>query len=446
VVTPEQFLPVSGTTTFDQSVAAGVANLDNCIRGSSCTTNPANAAISPNYVVYGYSQSTTIAMIEKQNLAATDPNAPVSFIMVADANRPNGGILARSPFGDLTIPLLGVTFNGPAATDTNFTTLDVARQYDIIADGPAYPLNLPALVNGILGYVYLHGDYIDVGTPILQDKYGDTTYYMIGTQTLPLLMPLGQLGIPHPILAVLDAPLRVFIEQLGYARTVSPGKPTAYGLIPFVNPINLAVSLLVSIPTGLDDGAQEAFGVRPFGTTPAGPYGVGGPPVTLPQQTTPGAPTPASIGATASTAATTPDTTAAAPDPTVTTATTPDPTASALATNDPAPLSSSLQASTTQSGQQGQTAESTITPDVSETTPDTQPKTKPARPEIRNPITNVMDSVRGTLTPLTKPSSTIGKGDGTAKGGSAAEGTRVAGGGPPSAGAPGSSGATGGGS
>ena len=43
VYTPEQFWPLQGlkSMTFDDSVAAGVANLDNCLRATACTvTDP----------------------------------------------------------------------------------------------------------------------------------------------------------------------------------------------------------------------------------------------------------------------------------------------------------------------------------------------------------------------------------------------------------------------
>ena len=42
------------------------------------------------------------------------------------------------------------------------------------------------------------------------------------------------------------------------------------------------INFIIAIPTGLDDGAQEAANIRPFGTAPIdqrSPYGVGGPPV-----------------------------------------------------------------------------------------------------------------------------------------------------------------------
>jgi PE-PPE domain len=282
VVTPEQFFPTSGDTPFDQSVAEGVTALDTAIA----------AYPGEQIVVYGYSQSATVSGIEKQILATAEPTAPVSFILIENLNRPNGGILER--YQGLTIPALGLTFNGATPTNTNFTTVDVTHQYDGLSDSPNYPIDALADVNAFLGAVYVHpiipGSY-DPGTPVLQDKYGDTTYYVVATNRLPLLLPAAQLGVPDPILAVADAPLRVLVEA-GYSRTISPGAPTPASLMPAANPITVTANVLTAIPTGLDDGLQEVGLGRPFGTTPAGPYGVGGPPVTMNPLTAPG-PTPA---------------------------------------------------------------------------------------------------------------------------------------------------------
>ena len=84
VSTPEQFMPVSGTMPFDQSVGQGVTNLDQAINAQ-----PAGESI----VVFGYSQSARIASIEKGNLAAAGSTLPVSFVLIGNPNRPNGGIL-----------------------------------------------------------------------------------------------------------------------------------------------------------------------------------------------------------------------------------------------------------------------------------------------------------------------------------------------------------------
>ena len=113
-----------------------------------------------------------------------------------------------------------------------------------------------------------------------QGQVGDTTYYMIPTAILPLLMPVAQLPlVGYPLADALDPALRVLVEA-GYNRSISPGRPTPWNPLYFPNPIELAVNVVVAIPTGLDNGLQDIVGVRPFGTQRPGPYGVGGPEVT----------------------------------------------------------------------------------------------------------------------------------------------------------------------
>ena len=272
VSTPEQFMPVSGTMPFDQSVGQGVTSLGRAIDGQQ---------EGESIVVFGYSQSARIASIEKGNLAAAGSTLPLSFVLIGNPNRPNGGILQR--FEGLEIPILGVTFDGATPTNTDFKTVDVTRQYDGWSDFPNNPLNPFATANAIAGIQYLHGDYqsVGLGNALYQGSYGDTDYYMIPSRRLPLLIPLEQAGVPSPIVTVLDAPARVLVEA-GYDRTISPGQPTTASIMYFPDPVKTGVNFVVAIPTGLDDGAQEVANVRPFGTPPIdqrSPYGVGGPPV-----------------------------------------------------------------------------------------------------------------------------------------------------------------------
>lgn len=287
VSTPEQFTPVAGTMPFDQSVGQGVTNL-----GQAINAQPVGESI----VVFGYSQSARIASIQKANLAAAGSTLPVAFVLIGNPNRPNGGILER--FEGVSIPILGVTFDGATPTNTDFDTVDITRQYDGWSDFPTNPLNPFATANAIAGIHYLHGDYqsVGLGNALYQGSYGDTEYYMIPSQRLPLLMPLAEAGVPDPALAVLDAPARVLVEA-GYNRTISPGQPTKASVLYFPDPVKTGVNFIVAIPTGLDDGAQEVANVRPFGTPPVdqrSPYGVGGPPVNAGSFDSTGAPiTPA---------------------------------------------------------------------------------------------------------------------------------------------------------
>ncbi len=311
VYTPEQFWPATGLIqlTFDKSVAKGLTNLDNCLGGQACmvTAPPYSSTgkrtlTDASFTVVSYSQSGTIAAEAKENLisgsagtsaggpsttgpsASTQVGPAVSFVFVANPNRPNGGILPR--FEGLHIPVLGVSFTAATPTDSSssapLTTVDVARQYDAIADFPTNPLDLLASVNALFGYFIIHVAPFGGGTPELQGQYQDSTYYLIPTPTLPLLMPMARLPVVGPLLAaVLDPPLRVLVEA-GYDRTLNPGVPTRVNPRYRPPPATTARNFLRAIPAGLDNGIAYLTGNpanRPFRTTPPPTYGVGGPPV-----------------------------------------------------------------------------------------------------------------------------------------------------------------------
>ncbi len=294
VTYPAAFFPVFGSQTFDSSVDDGRGNLNGCVRGTGCTYNhdvvdPESPEVppGPDFVAFGYSQSAVVASLVKKDLIANPPDDTyVSFFLLANPMRPNGGILARGPEG-LTIPIIGITFYG--ATPTNscetgecYETVDVAAQYDGLGgDAPVSLTNLPAVVNAALGYYYLHGALQDgnFDEAQYQGSHGDTDYYIVPAQRLPILMPFSSF-VPSPILTLLEAPLKAAIEG-GYARDVSPGVATKVGLLPFTNPVKAIVNIIKAIPVGIDDAIAEASGDptnRPLGTDPVtSPFGVGGP-------------------------------------------------------------------------------------------------------------------------------------------------------------------------
>ncbi|MGO4446482.1 PE-PPE domain-containing protein [Mycobacterium sp. 2YAF39] len=303
VTYPAQFFPVSGFQTFDSSVGAGRGNLNGCVRGTACSFNdevddPANPnpAIppGPDFTVFGYSQSAVVASLVKEDLIANRPadGTDVSFFLLANPMRPNGGVLARGPEG-LTIPIIGITFYG--ATPTNscdggaecYETVDVAAQYDGLGgDAPASLTNPLAIANAVLGYYYLHGDLQNASfdDAQYQGSHGDTDYYIVPARRLPLLMPFESF-VPSPILTLLEAPLKAAIEA-GYARDVNPGVATKVGLLPFRNPVQAIVNIIKAIPVGIDDAIAESSGDvdnRPLGTDEVtSPFGVGGPELPAP--------------------------------------------------------------------------------------------------------------------------------------------------------------------
>ncbi len=292
VYTPEDFFPL-GRLTFDKSVAEGLVNLGRCMAAApECEFNAepgVDAAVGTDapqpddaMAVFGYSQSAVIASLLKRDLIAQYvPGAPpVSFVLNANPMRPNGGILERLSDWP-TIPILGISFPGASPTDSPdgiYQTVDIVRQYDGLGgDFPVRPLNLLATLNALVGYALLHGETVNV--PLSEARYqgreGDTRYYLIETDIVPLLQPF-KLFVPAPILKALDAPLRVLIED-AYDRDVGPGVPTPASWRPIKDLVGTAAKLVASWPVAVDN-LTEGFGFgRVLGTSAPGAFGVGTP-------------------------------------------------------------------------------------------------------------------------------------------------------------------------
>jgi PE-PPE domain len=203
---------------------------------------------------------------------------------LANPNKPDGGILQRYKFVG-KIPFLGITFDratptdGPQNPDGNYVapTKDITFLYDGVCDHPVPVLNPLALLNALAGYVYLHDQSPTADANLIyQGSAGDTDYYIIDDDIVPILLPLESIGVPHFVLSALDEPLRVLIET-AYRRDLGPGVPVHASLLPHANPITVTRNLIKSIPVGIDDATEELGLGRRLGTTPSGPYGVGGP-------------------------------------------------------------------------------------------------------------------------------------------------------------------------
>lgn len=286
---PEDFFPI-GRLTFDKSVAAGQANLGRCIAAApDCVFNRDVGSVGParddSLLVFGYSQSAVIASLAKRDLIeAYRPGDPaLSFMLVANPMRPNGGILMRFA-GWPTIPILGVSFGGASPTDSAdlgdgryaYPTVDIVRQYDALGgDFPLRPLNLLATLNALMGYGLQHGETVDVpfGDAAYQGREGDTSYYMITADIVPLLEPLKPF-VPAPVLRAIDAPLRVLIEN-AYDRDIGPGTPTRARWWPVHHVARLARDLLRSVPVAVDNLVEGFGGRRILGTDAPGAFGVG---------------------------------------------------------------------------------------------------------------------------------------------------------------------------
>jgi hypothetical protein len=209
--------------------------------------------------VVAYSEGAVAASHEVSQYPS---NGNVAFVLIADAERPNGGILARLPAGTY-IPLLGIT-GGGATSSTGAPVVMVTQQYDGIADAPAYPLNVVADANAVLGFVYLHPNYESVnpttgdGAGTIVTTSGNMTDILVLAPVgqLPLEMPLAQVGVPQPILVALDPALRSIIET-GYDRTSDPSQQVMFALLP---PVSAIPGDAASVVVGFVTTAQELPG------------------------------------------------------------------------------------------------------------------------------------------------------------------------------------------
>ncbi|MGO9225985.1 PE family protein [Mycobacterium sp.] len=269
--TPKQFWPITpllGNLTFAQSVAQGVTALNNALLGPGGVITHGNSA-----VVFGYSQSATVATNEINALlalpAGSQPGAnQLSFMLVGDPNNPVGGLLERFP--GFYIPFLDVPFNG-ATPQSPWHTSIYTIQYDGIADAPQYPFNVVSDLNAFMGYFFVHGTYPDLtATQIanavpLPTNGGNTSYYMIMTQNLPLLQPIRDIPYAGPPIADIFQPdLRVIVD-LGYGD-YGPGLnyanvPTPATLFAIPNPFTVIPDLALGAVQG-PYGAVVEIGVE----------------------------------------------------------------------------------------------------------------------------------------------------------------------------------------
>lgn len=303
--TPEELWPLTGlnSLTLNASIRTGYELLDERVH--------AQIAEHPRtpLVIFGKSQSAIIASVEKRNLAAEYADRkeipPVSFNLLGNPLRPNGGLISRFPI--LGLVLTPWTDMSSTPTDTQFTTYDTALQYDLFADFPRYPLNLLAVVNALFGG--LNHNYfdesvdgflkpftveisLDPNSPDYQpdtvvQQRGDTTYYLIPSENLPMFYPLRWVGL-GPVVDVVEPLVRVFVD-LGYDRTTPYGEVARARLLPELD--NLTVENARTFVSDVDDALQqggEAFVdlFRPPHSTHEGPNIAASTPVTPPTTVT----------------------------------------------------------------------------------------------------------------------------------------------------------------
>lgn len=170
-------------------------------------------------IVYAFSGGARIASVWLQD-HAKDKDAPapedLSFVLLGNGGRKYGGVNGWF-WGDLL----------RTPTDTQYDIVDVAGEYDPIADFPTNPFNLLAVANGVAAFVYVHlrYDQVDLDDPDnIVWKEGKTTYVYVPTEHLPLLQGFYDMGLGS-LVADIEPKLREIVDR-AYDRTWLEGKPT----------------------------------------------------------------------------------------------------------------------------------------------------------------------------------------------------------------------------
>jgi hypothetical protein len=268
LITPEELYPLTGvkSLTLNASVSEGVTILDQQLYTQIHTNGQ-------TVTVFGISQSAIISSLEMENLAngtsmfgATPPNTmQLNFVLTGNEMNPNGGLLSRFP--NLTLPALGLTFYGSTPADTPYHVANYTLEYDGFSDFPKYPINFVSDLNALAGIIFVHPTYLDLSSAQVNASIplttspgytGNTSYYIIPTQNLPLLDPIRAIpGIGTPLADLIQPDLKVIVN-LGYGSDPTTGYstsyanlPTPFGLFPNIPPGTMASALAAGTQQGV---------------------------------------------------------------------------------------------------------------------------------------------------------------------------------------------------
>ena len=261
-------LPYGESLDQDQSIM--VSDIESQIAGGGVSAeNPV--------VVFGYSQSSEASSLLMQQLEADGvPSDDVHFVMVGDPDNPDGGFMN--------------TFDFPAGNTSAFTTLDIpfenatpsdlyptdiyTLEYDGFADFPHYTSSLLSDLNATLGLFLEHFTYLDLSPDQINDAIllpgsealtgqGLTDYYMIPSDTLPILEPLLLIpGIGQPLYDLLEPDTQILVN-LGYGSITEgwnqgpASEPTTFGISPDINPTQLDDALSSGWQQGVTDALHD---------------------------------------------------------------------------------------------------------------------------------------------------------------------------------------------
>ena len=281
---------------WNVSVADGLNNFNSALTTLLSTTDE-------EIVLFGYSQGGAIVSDQLRLINGIDPalKERLSVVLIGNIDNPLGGPWTQLGFLG-TIPILDVTTGMPTIVDTGIPTTSVHFEYDGVGDFPLYWGNLPAFLNGLAGFWYVHGQmlwpngYNETGLPngytpqeladqmnpdlhpenFRYDSYGNP-FITVPTRTLPIMQPLIDLGqalglswLVQPFIDLVSPALRVIIDT-AYDRELDPGVPRYLSLLPFNPKLNLfevAQEFVAAVGEGIQAFLGD-LGIRAPAATPA---------------------------------------------------------------------------------------------------------------------------------------------------------------------------------
>lgn len=251
LTTPELFV------NREWSETQGAADLIEAIQRA--IADGSVSAHNPLYA-FGYSQSSALSGLGMQQLASAGvPADDLHFVLVGDPSTPDGGIY--SEFG-LTNIAPGIDDLTPA----NLYPTDIyTLEYDPVADWPRYSLDVYSDLNAFEGLLFEHEAYLgltpqQISGAIPLETTGDSlaSYYMIPSETLPILDPLLLTPIIGQPLYDLLEPDTSILVNLGYGSITEGWNQGPADLITTVN-WGLPDMDWNQVFAALDTGAQQGW-------------------------------------------------------------------------------------------------------------------------------------------------------------------------------------------
>jgi hypothetical protein len=205
-----------------ESVPVGADNLDAALRKGGPGTG------------IGLSEGALVVDAEQARLAG-DPTAPppdkLNFSTFGDPIARHGFgqsfLTSLFPVGSV-VPVLD--YRIPPPVESQYDTKVFVAAYDMLADFPDRPDNWLAVANTVMGLATGHTAVAFTDPSMVppqnirstvNSRGATTTTYLIPQKHLPLILPLGYLGVPEDTLNKLDAVLLPVVNA-GYSRNDDP--------------------------------------------------------------------------------------------------------------------------------------------------------------------------------------------------------------------------------